>query len=606
MRVRKYLYKILIVMLVLSSYSCEEYLDAVPENEITKDRVFTNYESVNKVLGVTYWSVHNYIAGRDDWSGPVGVYSDECQPVHANGPHSTNAHTGNWLDWTWREMGFQYNDGGGGQLRRKGVTVGGLAVVGIRLANIALDEYETIREIEEVPQLPGGITGDQIKDYMEGEFRLLRAWFHFELIRRYGPLVIIDVPMDPNEPFLAERERYDVMTDWIVSELETAANLLPEKWTGDFEGRATKTSAMAIRSMALLYAASPNMNLLDNGVEAYNDEYLQRAAEASLEAIQTAQNSGYYRMYPWSEYMENWWSDNDFISDEALWGPPQEYWDNQGNANVVGAGMFRPRAIPGAGGWAAHAAPTQNAVDKFEHIYDNGNAAKAIEDSPEYDPQNPYEDRDPRFYEFIWKNGDDYFFNNDTKVEAWVGGPQWNNANQQGRWTGYFTRKHLWKGCNNVDNVGKQRRMPHIRFVQLYLDFAEAANELVGPNGAISHAGMTMTAVEAINVVRNRVGMPDIHADYTVNADVFRERIRNERAVELYQEMHRFQDLRRWRAFDELQHIYYAVITKDGDNFTYDKAEIENARQYTDKHYWYPLPQAEVQNNPNLAQSPGW
>lgn len=615
MKTFKFLQRAVVLCVLVSFSACEEYLDAVPENEISEDVVFTNFQSVEKILGSTYYNVHNYLAGRDDWDGPVGVFSDEMHPVVNTSPTRENGHSGNWLDWNWREMGFNFNFNinNGGAQRRKQMTPGGLAVAGIRMANLALAQYEEdgpIRAIEDVPPaLPGNLTREQILNYMEGEFKTLRAWFHFELIRRYGPLFILDEPTTPDVNFVAARAKYSEVTDWIAQELDSAVALLPRAWEGNFEGRATKASALAIKSMALLYAASPNMNEIDNGVVAYREEYLSRAVTASLEAIEEAKLSSNYRMYTWPEYLENWHSENDFVSDEGIWTPPQESWDNIGTGAIVGAGMFRPVAIPQAGGWNNHATPTQNIVDLFEFVDPNTNAALAIEDSPNYNPQDPYVNRDPRFYDFIWKNGDQYTINDpNIRVESHTGGTQHERANRNGTWTGYYNKKHNWLGLNNLDNVGKKRRMPHIRFAQLYLDFAEASNELNGPNFVVNHAGESMSAVDAINFVRRRVdGLPDVHPSYTGDKDTFRERIRNERAVELFSEMHRFQDLRRWRSLDVLDRIFKAEIERNDDgSFTYGKSEIDRARSYDERHYWYPLPLAEVQNNPNLTQSPGW
>ncbi|WP_109831903.1 RagB/SusD family nutrient uptake outer membrane protein [Reichenbachiella versicolor] len=598
MKLRKFLSYMTVIMLMASISSCEEYLDYVPDDEVTEDVVFTNFQSVQQYLGQCYFAMHNYVAHPTDWDSEIGSLSDESQSASFTGPIPTVYNKGVWLDGNRAEFGFEYNED---RVQRIDMTPAGEAVVGIRVANLALQEG--LDQIEDVPQLPGGISKEQIIQYMEGEFRILRAWYHFELIRRYGGLFIIDEPISPDSPFTPERISYSECTEWIVSELDSCYKLLPVRWESDFEGRATKTSALAIKTMVLLYAASPNMNFADNGDDSYNLDYCKRAAKSAAETIQEANASGYYSMYPWSEYTENWYSETALLSTEAVWAPSIGNNNRPGAANV-GDGWLDPPGV--MGGWGNFVSPTQNAVDWFEHV--EGGEAKAIEDHPSYNDQDPYVNRDPRFYQHIYHHGESILVTDPgVTLDAVNGSDQYLKHSANGVWTGYVHKKHNWHGSNNTDGVaGRNRYFPFIRLAQVYLDLAEAANEAYGPNG--DPDGLGWTAVAAINEVRRRVdGLPDVHTDYTSSTEVFRDRIRNERAVELYHEMHRWHDIRRWRiAKEALSKIYRLDLVDNGGILVFGKAEVEGARIFEDKHYWYPLPNTELQNNPNLVQNPGW
>ena len=176
--------------------------------------------------------------------------------------------------------------------------------------------------------------------------------------------------------------------------------------------------------------------------------------------------------------------------------------------------------------------------------------------------------------------------------------------------TGYFHRgKYQWPGCDKWHRSrGWYRLFPHIRVPQLYLDFAEAANEAYGPNGAVP--GTSLTAVQAINIVRQRANMPDVLAKYTTDKETFKQRIYNERAVELYHEFHRWFDLRRWKLAKEVLgegNIYGADIKNIGGNLVYEKQVIPGAQRiFEDKHYWYPFPTAVMNIMSKFEQNPGW
>ncbi|MFN3801027.1 RagB/SusD family nutrient uptake outer membrane protein [Belliella pelovolcani] len=149
------------------------------------------------------------------------------------------------------------------------------------------------------------------------------------------------------------------------------------------------------------------------------------------------------------------------------------------------------------------------------------------------------------------------------------------------------------------------------------MDYAEAMNEAYGPNA--DPQGYGLTAVQAVNIVRNRVGMPDVLQEFTGSREVFRDKIRNERAVELMWENHRWHDLRRWMIAEEVfsqpirglmvtpQQGHQQIQDKSTLNFTYQEIDLPTEqRVFQLRHHWYPVALSDAQNLFNFQQNPGW
>ena len=260
------------------------------------------------------------------------------------------------------------------------------------------------------------------------------------------------------------------------------------------------------------------------------------------------------------------------------------------------------------------ASPTQNFID----LYETKNGLPIGED-PEYDDQDPYSDREPRFYYNILYNGLESNWSTPTthqKLELWEINTYDNRISadyqalpQYYPRSPYGIRKWLPESANKWQNdYNYYMQSIHIRFAQLYLDFAEAANEAYGPT--VKVPGINMSALEAINIIRDRVGAVPVLARYTTSKEAFRRRIYNERAIELSFENHRWHDIRRWRiAKETLQDIRKAVITRIGPDqysFRYVSVASNMQRVFEDKHYWYPIPKAQMEMLGVFKQNPGW
>ncbi|HUW93528.1 MAG TPA: RagB/SusD family nutrient uptake outer membrane protein, partial [Bacteroidales bacterium] len=251
--------------------------------------------------------------------------------------------------------------------------------------------------------------------------------------------------------------------------------------------------------------------------------------------------------------------------------------------------------------------PSQNIVDLFETK--NG---LAIGDDPDYDPQNPYVDRDPRFYQSILFNRERWTSGTDLYLELYNGGrDRVSGALKHYSYTGYLSRKFWGK---NVDLFsGASAPFTHsifFRYADILLQYAEAANELGGPNYTLP--GASMSAVQALNLVRARVSMPDVSSTYLASKETFRVRVKNERAVELYLEGKRFFDLSRWGDAHKVEYkkLYGVNFIEDAGKPTgYTLSRTPDPvciLVFDQKHYRWPIPLKDAMMFKEFKQNPGW
>jgi hypothetical protein len=302
-------------------------------------------------------------------------------------------------------------------------------------------------------------------------------------------------------------------------------------------------AAKAFKSRALLYAASPLNNEL--GIKDW-----ENAAVAAMEAINIAKQFG-YALLPAANYRDNY--TGVAYSNEQLWGYNWGSWAyNNGNQQGIVNGVFGNSKTS----WSGEC-PTQNFVDKFETKDGYPLNTQADRDAAiaagKFKEQDPYTNRDPRFYI-------DIIYNQATGIIGWTNAKAQiyfemkNGVATYGELvdpsylgitrTGYYSRKR-WTETSIKNQTSKNVTDPIIRLGELYLNYAEAANEAYGPGG--SAPGASMTSVQAVNMIRTRIGMPDVLTQYTTSKDAFRPRVKNERNIELCFEGHYYFDIRRWK-----------------------------------------------------------
>lgn len=415
--------------------------------------------------------------------------------------------------------------------------------------------------------------------------RFLRAYYYHELFRWFGPLVISTEPSDPFAFDDTKRETLANTVEFIVNELDTLSmeGVLPDKWEGGDYGRATRTAAMAYKARTLLYAASPLFKL--SGVE------WKEAADAALELITYADSKGVHSLYVDADEPEKSYT---------------RYFNERSNPENILVYLRAPtndlyHLFPAFNPWNVNkeltTVPTQWLVDSYDMVDGsepitgyNSDYDPVINAASGYDEQNPYNNRDPRFYQTILHHGMRWpSVNNQNPIV--------NIATPNNWGSGYFLVKYL---DDRIDHrTGGQTSMNFImmRYAEVLLNYAEAINE------ANDTPDARVRAVEQLNRVRERAGIttPLNAADY--NQNQLRERIRKERRVELCFEEHRFFDIRRWDIASEVMNRPAIGIAIENGQFV---RKVLDRRSYNTRMNLSPIPINEVNNSPLIFQNPGY
>ncbi len=445
---------------------------------------------------------------------------------------------------------------------------------GIRAANMFLAETEGEEFEDQKYNNDYADMMQQFRNYTY-EARFLRAFFYFELVKRYKNVPLITGVLTEEEAKNVEQASFDQVVNFIVSECDAIAPELPVSYknfsSAQETGRATRGAAMALKARTLLYASSPLHNS-DNNMDKW--EAAAQASKAIIDSAWYSLESNYNNVV------------NNITSSELIFETRQD------NTNFFERNNF-PIGIEGGN---TGTCPTQNLVD----VYEMSATGLPIHDPASgYDPQNPYAGRDGRL-------GVTVILNNSTfkgqTMETFIGGANGKprpNATE----TGYYLKKYVIEAVSlePTNTTTRVHTWVLFRYGEVLLNYAEAMNEVYGPENA---ADLGMTALEAVNQVRQRARMPQFPEGMT--REQFRDKLRNERRVELAFEDHRFWDVRRWKIGNQTTNIYAMRIVKNEDEtFSYEKVLLEQ-RAFEERMNLYPIPQAEIYKNPNLEQNPGW
>ena len=458
---------------------------------------------------------------------------------------------------------------------------------GIRAANEFMQSFSTtdFSIYERYPEYENWV--DQMQYFMY-EARILRCFFFFELAKRYGDIAMPLEKLDIEGANTIAKTPFDDVIEYIVSECDACAPELPDTYrdvANAETGRITRGFAMALKSKALLYAASelhnPSMSV---------DKW-KRSASAALDLIDT----GLYSLDP-ADKCNNPTSpevvlarQNDNSNTFELYNFPIRFTEGQRSGSLTAMGTF----------------PTQNLVDAFQTR--NGysvtlEASGWVSDDPEFSPARPYLNRDPRFTRTILCNGDSF---KGSLIALYKGGRDDAAVSDGGSPTGYFLRKYVQETTDFDPNapVNNKHHWIVYRYAETLLTYAESMVEAF-EDPDYSGGEYTYSARWALNQVRANAGMPDVTVS---DKDAFIEALRNEWRVEFAFEDHRFWDIRRWKIGSETQDIYGVRITQvSGSTYSYERFLYET-RRWNDRVYLYPIPQAELYRNANLApQNQGW
>jgi hypothetical protein len=571
--------------------SCNDFLDKEYDISMSEEQVFNNKENTRGFLANIYVNLPDIFAGysneqflgasRDCMTDNAVSYWD-VHYYHAvlNDGYSASNHP---------LLGFWETD-----------------VYGIRKANQFLKNAraEVVGNTERA-----GDDNHLFERYMS-EAKLLRAIFHFDIVCWFGNAPIIaenedGVPVvfdlsDPEAMNMPRTKAADALK-WIADQCDLVKDVLPFRYSNETEnwGRVNGATAYALKSRALLYRASKLHNS-DNSIE-----YWKEAAQAARDFIsKNTTQSNPYKLFtttpsdPAKNYYEcfvaNPVYNDEYILCRSVW-----------NTNAIER-LLAPCGFSGTITSVGRTNPTQNLVDCYETI--NG---LPIDQDPSYNSQNPYANRDPRLEQTILHQGSiwgDVQEEESRAVDVSLPDGIDYQSLHGGTLTGYYTKKFLNNISFKLGNTSAHS-CPIFRYGEILLNAAEAVNEAEGPGNAYQY----------VNQIRERVNMPA----YTGMTQIqLRERIRNERRIELCFEDHRFFDERRWMIFAEqtaasetglpyykqYYNLYGVTVTNPANpNYEYVPAQKHPTRTFNSpKNYFFPLPNDEVKRAPNLGQNPGW
>ncbi|NDV57362.1 RagB/SusD family nutrient uptake outer membrane protein [Bacteroides sp. 519] len=416
------------------------------------------------------------------------------------------------------------------------------------------------------------------------EVRLLRAYYYFLLVRAYGDVPFTTDVLTEEQANTITRTPASEIFDFIMSECDLVASELPVTYSGlendaaggttnPETGRVTRGTALALKARAALYRASKLFNESNDKIR------WKEAAIANQTVIDYCAENG----ISLGKYTDLW-GVNNYKATEVIFAR------RVGDTNNPEWYNF-PIGMENANSGNC---PTQTLVDAYE-----------MKNGGEPDPNNPYTGRDPRLGMTIAVNGDKWPDTNPTPLEIYTGG---RNAApiQYATPTGYYLKKYL-DGSTDISasqgTGGKRHSWVTFRLGEFYLNYAEAIFRYLDSPDATSDQ-FFLTAIDAVNVIRNRsdVKMPGLPK--TLSSDEFWTRYKRERMVELAFEGHRFWDVRRWKE-GGFTNVSRMEITKTGDE-TFSYKKTTKSLVWNDKMYFFPIPDSEIRKNPNLVQNPGW
>ena len=427
------------------------------------------------------------------------------------------------------------------------------------------------------------------------EARFLRAYFYFELVKRYGGVPIINNALSVEDDFSSiQRSSLNECLQFITAECDSAAAKLPlNASTAPYVvandlGRVTRLTALALKSRVLLYAASdlfnnptwaggyanPALISLPAGDRTARWKAASDAAKAVIDAGALPTLGAYKSLF------------NTFNNAEIIFT----------RSNAASNQFERNNSPIGFNLGQSGNTPSQDLVDAYEVRVSATSAVKFNWNDPTM-AANPYANRDPRLGLTIAVNNSS-FGTPARNLQIFTGGLDAKpiiNATK----TGYYLRKYQIESLNLLNNNTGVHSWIIFRYPEIYLNYAEALNEWSPGNADIK---------KYVDIVRTRTGIAMPPMPTGLSQAETRERIRNEKRIEFAFEDHRFWDVRRWMQGPEFfgKPLTGVEITRNSDNtFKYKPTKVED-RTFSPKMYLYPIPQSELNIAKGLVQNPLW
>ncbi|MDP4240202.1 MAG: RagB/SusD family nutrient uptake outer membrane protein [Bacteroidota bacterium] len=628
---KKYFSKIimftLFVLSIIGFVSCTDYLDKAPLSDISSTDAYKNFINFQGFTEELYNCIPivSAVGSHNSWN----LGDDEYWEPDETRIFAYNVDQGDYWAWNTAIFGSWFKTGGNpsSQANADKGNLWGLSWYGIRKTNIGIANLDKLTDAT-----------DEEKNLIAGQLYFFRGWFHFMLMQYWGGLPYINMVLPADQVLKLPRLTYQATADSAAKDFQRAANLLPIDWDQTTTGQTTlgnnnfrinKIMALAYLGKDLLWAGSPLMNSVSTGDKSYNKSYCKKSADAFALALHLNDSTHRYELADFANYSKLFYTYNqngkipglkEAIFLENLAGSGGRFRWNQVND-------YRPMTINASG---IKVYPTANYVDNYGMANGLPITDPLTKDAESgYDPEYPWKNRDPRFYNDIVIDGAKCCLNSTGKLSEnqqyaslYTGGLYRTSNGPKGVLTGYMSSKFVSKLMNDYDGYKDNNTVviSFMRLADVYLMYAEATAEGYGSPKSMAD-GYTLSAEDAINKIRDRAGVGHVDKKFLGNSDDFMSEVRRERAVELAFEGHRFVDLRRWLLLTEKPYTLKMSVDFDraGDvpNSTLyqnpQNGHLKNFRETVllerhlgQRHYWFPFLKSDVNMYKEFTQNPGW
>lgn len=532
------------VLIVASLFSCSTFLDVTPKDQVSDDVLWQSAENADLFLN----NIYAGLPGPFNSGDPLENFSDNA--INGiSGRYSSNVYANsNYTSSNGPSQWSHYNN--------------------IRKCNVFI-EKATASSLSE-----------NWKKVRMGEARFLRAYYYSLLVMHHGGVPIITEVLNQNsqgEAIFRPRNTFDETMKFITDECAAVAEDLPVTAQS---GRVTKGAALTLKGWCELFSASPLYNPTGDKAK------WERAAETNKQVIEL----GIYKLFPdyGTLFLEANNNNVEVIFDKAYLGGT-----SLGNSKTANYG---PTFVDGTARGFAGSNPTQELVD--EYAMENG--LPISDPKSGYDPQNPYVNREKRFYDDIVYDGAKWLsFEIIMKQDVGSKNETDLSDNNEATNSGYYWRKGVDPKYATVGNSQNSAHYMIFRYAEILLSYAEAQNEAAGPDASV---------YSSINQVRARVSLPPIAQG--LSQEQMRKVIYRERRVELACEEKRWYDLIRLKeAETKLNgHLNAILITDENGKWVYKTVPAANGARtfFPNKNYVYPIPQSAMDTNPKLVQNPNY
>ncbi|WP_460761799.1 RagB/SusD family nutrient uptake outer membrane protein [Niabella terrae] len=634
-------------ILLTLSYSCKKFLDIVPDNVATIESAFKLRKEAEKYL----FTLYSYLPeSGDGWFNPSLTTADEIWY-----PQSDQAtwHAAFRIAQGQQNKSAPYFDewagerkGGTGDTRRVPLKIWR----GINQCNIFIENVSDLNKVRDIDRYE--------RQRWIGEAEFLKAYYHYYMLRMYGPIPIMDKSVDVDaENIFTRRQPVDDCVNYIATLLDSAVYKLPMTIQDENNelGRITQPIALSIKAKLLVMAASPLFNgnpdfasFVDKeGLHLFNATYdpakWERARDAVKEAIDMVESNGgalyTYKndTYNLSDTLKTqmsirnafttWWNpeivwghSNSYFINEALCVPPLERGSNFDRFSLQG--VWAPPMKIVKMFYTSNGVPIEEDRTLNFTNYSQLRTATAADKyyiEPNFATARLHYDREPRFYADIGFDGgiwymkdspsgsdENTYFLKAKNVEN-AGYGHFQNYSE----TGYFVKKLAnWESTTRgqTNPTWKGYPWPMIRLADLYLLYAETLNEVQpGSVEAIAYVDKIRTRAGLKGVVESWSSYSSNPTKYTTQAGL-REIIQRERSIEMVFEGERLWDLKRWKlAAEELNQDIkgWNIFGKTAESF-YQERFVFSQTFITPRDYFWPIGDYDTRRNPQLVENPGW